>query len=880
MGGEFSRAPTPRIPFSSLLLLLLLFLLSATLSAAKNPLFPSFTPRDVYLIDCGSPSQTRLDDGRIFKSDRESTSLLSTEEDVQASVDSIPSNALVSPLSSWSLPLFLTARIFPTDSTYTFFISQPGRHWIRLYFYPLPNANFNLTDSVFTVTTDSVVLLHDFSIKPNPKIVFREYLINITTDRFSLEFKPKKNSFAFINAIEIVSAPDALFSDSANSVSPVGFFNGLSNIALQICHRVNVGGPEIVPKNDTLSRTWETDAAYNKFPQGSKNVSVDLDSIKYPGIELTPLIAPNWVYATAEDMQDPKTMQVNFNMSWSFNVEQSYSYLIRLHFCDIVSKVLNNLYFNVYINGMMGIADLDLSQLTGDLSTPYYRDLVLNASDIKNNTIMIQVGPSNVDSGLQDAILNGVEIMKMSNDAQSLDGLFSVDGTYMGGSTLSTMKIIAVVGLGIGAIAIVFLGVMFLRWHNRPNGWEKRHSFSSWLLPLNNNNSTNTASFFSSKSSSRRSSTVFSSRRSRTGFSGIYSNVGLGRFFSLNELQVATQNFEEKAVIGVGGFGKVYVGALEDGTKVAIKRGNPSSDQGINEFRTEIEMLSKLRHRHLVSLIGFCDEQSEMILVYEYMANGPFRDHLYGSNLPPLSWKQRLEICIGAARGLHYLHTGAAQGIIHRDVKTTNILLDENFVAKVADFGLSKAAPSLEQTHVSTAVKGSFGYLDPEYFRRQQLTDKSDVYSFGVVLFEVLCARQVINPTLPREQVNLAEWAMQNYRKGKLEKIIDPKISSSIVEGSLKKFVEAAEKCLAEYGVDRPSMGDVLWNLEYALQLQEAVSELEDPDEDKCEGLVALDKPNDNQPKAGSTSASVSDDTSEVSVSAPLFSEVQSFQGR
>lgn len=120
---------------------------------------------------------------------------------------------------------------------------------------------------------------------------------------------------------------------------------------------------------------------------------------------------------------------------------------------------------------------------------------------------------------------------------------------------------------------------------------------------------------------------------------------------------------------------------------------------------------------------------------------------------------------------------------------------------------------------------------------------------------------------------------MQNYRKGKLEKIIDPQISSSIVEGSLKKFVEAAEKCLAEYGVDRPSMGDVLWNLEYALQLQEAVSELEDPGEDKCEGLVALDKPNDNEPKGG-TSASVSDDISEVSVSAPLFSEVQNFQGR
>jgi serine/threonine protein kinase len=555
-----------------------------------------------------------------------------------------------------------------------------------------------------------------------------------------------------------------------------------------------------------------------------------------------------------------------------FQVDPGYSYLIRLHFCDIVSNALNNLYFNVYINAMVGVSVLDLSSLTNALSTAYYKDFVLNASAITNGSIMVQVGTAESQSGNTDAILNGLEIMKMSNGADSFDGLFSFDGSYKGSSSPTrAMKILSAVGLAMAVTAMLLLVTVFVRWQKRPEGWEKKKSFSSWLLPLRASHT----SFLSSKSSSRRSS-LFSSRKSKSGYSNYFAAQGLGRFFTIYELQNATQNFDEKAVIGVGGFGKVYIGTLEDGTKVAIKRGSPGSEQGINEFRTEINMLSKLRHRHLVSLIGFCDEQSEMILVYEYMANGPLRDHLYGANLPPLSWKQRLEICIGAARGLHYLHTGAALGIIHRDVKTTNILLDENFVAKVSDFGLSKAAPTLDQTHVSTAVKGSFGYLDPEYFRRQQLTEKSDVYSFGVVLFEVLCARPVINPSVPREQVSLAEWAMQCHRKGILEKIIDPHIASSINSGSLKKYVEGAEKCLEEYGVDRPGMGDVLWHLEYALQLQETASQINSPEDNTRH--IALENPIQNDSTA-QCSTTVSDD-SEVTAGSPLFSQIGNFQGR
>ncbi|KAJ1275823.1 hypothetical protein BS78_05G166000 [Paspalum vaginatum] len=282
-------------------------------------------------------------------------------------------------------------------------------------------------------------------------------------------------------------------------------------------------------------------------------------------------------------------------------------------------------------------------------------------------------------------------------------------------------------------------------------------------------------------------------------------------------LQRATDNFDKRRVIGRGGFGDVYMGEFADGTKVAIKRRDLMSKQGQNEFKTEIELLRGLDHSNLVSLIGYCDAKKEMILVYEYMEKGTLTSHLYGSGKHSLSWKQRLEVSVGIARGLNYLHTSSPKGIIHRDVKSANILLDDKLRAKVSDLGISKTG-ELDRTHVSTQVKGTSGYLDPQYFKTQQLTKKSDVYSFGAVLLEILCGRPVIDHGLPREKMNLVEWGMGMLKKGQLEEIVDQEISGTIEPRSLMLFGEIVAKCLAEDGAERPSMEDILRDLELELE--------------------------------------------------------------
>ncbi|XAR56214.1 Non-specific serine/threonine protein kinase [Bertholletia excelsa] len=282
--------------------------------------------------------------------------------------------------------------------------------------------------------------------------------------------------------------------------------------------------------------------------------------------------------------------------------------------------------------------------------------------------------------------------------------------------------------------------------------------------------------------------------------------------FSFEELRKFTNDFSEANDIGSGGYGKVYKGTLPTGKLVAIKRAKTMSIQGDHEFKTEIEVLSRLHHKNIVSLLGFCCEQGEQMLVYDYIPNGALYQSLAGKSGIMLDWPRRLRIANGAARGLQYLHELANPPIIHRDIKSNNILLDEHLNAKVCDFGLSKLFGDKEKGHISTQVKGTLGYLDPEYYMTQHLTEKSDVYSFGVLMLELITAKQPIE-----KGKYLVKEVMQKIDKTKvlynLQEILDP-IILAIAPRGLEKFVDLAMRCLGETIFERPTMGEVVKEIE------------------------------------------------------------------
>ncbi|KAL8251418.1 hypothetical protein R6Q59_035111 [Mikania micrantha] len=304
----------------------------------------------------------------------------------------------------------------------------------------------------------------------------------------------------------------------------------------------------------------------------------------------------------------------------------------------------------------------------------------------------------------------------------------------------------------------------------------------------------------------------------------------------LREIIQATENFSERYLIGSGGYGKVYKAELKcfDGTRsVAIKqifkKGDTNAQHG---FIREIEMLSKCKHRNIISLVGFCDEDDEMVIIYEYASNGSLDGYLEKvDKMTNLTWAQRIKICLDIANGLHYLHNGVngENRIIHRDIKSENILLDDKWVAKIADFGFSKSHDQQVSTLVTNNVAGTRFYLDPTYEKEGKLKLKSDIYSFGVVLFEILCGRLAYDESF--NGMGLAAAARLSYQNGTLNKLIDPKIKEAneyifisnegVNQVSLEKFSDIAYKCVAESQNDRPTIEDVIKELKEALYYQE-----------------------------------------------------------
>ncbi|KAF5463971.1 hypothetical protein F2P56_014090 [Juglans regia] len=312
-----------------------------------------------------------------------------------------------------------------------------------------------------------------------------------------------------------------------------------------------------------------------------------------------------------------------------------------------------------------------------------------------------------------------------------------------------------------------------------------------------------------------------------TNFSGPYKpplpppspNISLGfnkSTFSYEELAAATDGFSQANLLGQGGFGYVHKGVMPNGQEVAVKSLKSGSGQGEREFQAEVEIISRVHHRHLVSLVGYCIAGGQRMLVYEFVPNNTLEYHLHGKNLPTMDWPTRLRIAVGSAKGLAYLHEDCHPRIIHRDIKAANILLDYNFEAMVADFGLAKLS-SDNYTHVSTRVMGTFGYLAPEYAASGKLTEKSDVFSYGVMLLELITGRRPVDPSSAMDD-SLVDWARPlmslALEDGEYDELVDPFLEKNYNLNEMARMVACASASIRHSARKRPRMSQIARALE------------------------------------------------------------------
>ncbi|XP_060195813.1 putative receptor-like protein kinase At5g39000 [Lycium barbarum] len=784
-------------------------------------------------ISCGASGNSPAPDGQVWVGDASfSSSLLQLRG--KSIKSGVPHPAGMDPVP------YKSARMSRHEFTYQFSV-KPGQKFIRLHFKPASYKGFKKSKAIFTVKTDQHTLLSDFI----PTLAAdalginyfkKEFCINVhESEALSITFVPSRNpsfledTYAFINAIEIVSMPAGLYftPDGDQGVRVVGQKHRFyidNTTALETIQRVNVGGNSISSLEDaTMFRDWEDDSTY-LIEVGAFSINRAI-AIRYSSSATH--IAPKEVYQTARSVGAYCHSNV-CNLTWNIPLDLGFRYLVRLHFCEIEPAITNEgeRNFTIVINNQNAEDEADVIKWSGGHGISVYRDYVAimegDRREGKHKLSIVLQPKFATTSNHSSAILNGLEVFKISNPDNNLGSVSpahpvtsSTPEKSEQSVPFSTKNKIATVLTLI--VTLINVAVYYVRCLSEMN---------------------------SGKMNNRQSSGDHQCRQ-----------------FSLDEMGRATNNFDPQLVIGHGGYGTVYKGNIDGGdTTVAVKRLKLGSSQGEIEFWTEIKMLSTLRHEHLLSLIGYCNEGHEMSLVYDYMPRGSLSDHLYkmdrrGHDDSSLSWEQRLKIAIGAARGLDFLHTSQNR-VIHRDVKSSNILLDENWGSKISDFGLSKMGGNESATHVSTQVKGTFGYLDPEYYLTNRLTWKTDVYAFGVVLFEVLSGRPAVDIRLPEEQHGLVGWAKQCIKEGEVNKLIDQNLARPISSTCLKAFVGIAVKCLDDHPHERPPMSKVVKSLELALVFQQSAAD----------GIISFDDTSTSQSKLEADRASIKEGRNGVDI--------------
>ncbi|WJX10379.1 hypothetical protein P8452_01113 [Trifolium repens] len=443
------------------------------------------------------------------------------------------------------------------------------------------------------------------------------------------------------------------------------------------------------------------------------------------------------------------------------------------------------------------------NNLTGTIPKELASMPALKLLDVSNNSLYGQIPSFRAD----------VIVKTDMNPDIGKDKPPSSPGSSTGGEDKKKLGVGAIVGIVIGIVGLLGVGVlvfvMYGRRHNKRDGKVQTRNDPSHSRDAN-------AVKISVAASGSAGAVVVGGTG---GFSPSTSvqNVEAGNMvISIQVLREVTDNFSEKNILGKGGFGTVYKGELADGTKIAVKRmqSEMGGDKGLNEFKSEIAVLTKVRHRHLVGLLGYCLEDNEKLLVYEYMPQGTLSQHLFDwkdDGSKPLDWKTRLSIALDVARGVEYLHGLAQHIFIHRDLKPSNILLGDDMRAKVSDFGLVRLAPE-GQASFETRLAGTFGYLAPEYAVTGRVTTKVDVYSYGVILMEIITGRRAIDNSQPEENAHLVTWFRRILlNKDSFEKVIDPAMDINEEGlGSFRDIAGLASHCCAREPNQRPEMGQIV----------------------------------------------------------------------